>query len=657
VQIQRPAATPTYTAAPAVAILPFGIKDAALQTWRNGALVLLATDIDGVAGLRAIDLQTILAALPPQPAGDSSLVVSAPDQALTIELARRTDARYALAGNAVVIGSTVRLSADLYRTANGRRLRHFQFEGAPDRMFALLDALAVDVLRTLLRLERMAVDASRLDLAQKKTTSLVAIRAYLEGEAHSQLSRFTEAAESYARALDADSMFALALARFFVPYSFVQAPQSVPAALARALRMLDRLPRREALLVQASDELVRGNEPEGFELLRQVSREYPDDSEVWYSLGEVAFHEGGDLLLQPDVALGAFSKAVQLNPAFVPPYYHLVELLIGQRADSAGAAAANSAYERYLPEGETRSVVGLAVVLAFGNSATRDAALAVLDTSAFGAVEEVSGFLAHRAFGPRRSARSRCSRRGLNSRPSRITTSVAAPAGVPSCTAASSAPRLQPRSSTTTARRSRSTGRTCWESHSFLKLRTLRCRLARRRLRNVRALASSSRERMLQTRHSGANSKMHKLLRVLADSSGLAGDPANAAWLRLHAEALRGYGLARAGNLDTAIQVLVAIQPRLSSSGNKIVRWWLGNFLLQANRPLEARKYFASFWDWQHGHPIPASFYLARIDDQLGNRADARAKYARFVRAWRNADRDVQPRVAEARMRLAALAR
>jgi hypothetical protein len=150
---------------------------------------------------------------------------------------------------------------------------------------------------------------------------------------------------------------------------------------------------------------------------------------------------------------------------------------------------------------------------------------------------------------------------------------------------------------------------------------------------------------------------MHKLLRVLADSSGLAGDPANAAWLRLHAEALRGYGLARAGNLDTAIQVLVAIQPRLSSSGNKIVRWWLGNFLLQANRPLEARKYFASFWDWQHGHPIPASFYLARIDDQLGNRADARAKYARFVRAWRNADRDVQPRVAEARMRLAALAR
>jgi tetratricopeptide (TPR) repeat protein len=142
-----------------------------------------------------------------------------------------------------------------------------------------------------------------------------------------------------------------------------------------------------------------------------------------------------------------------------------------------------------------------------------------------------------------------------------------------------------------------------------------------------------------------------------ADSAWSAGDTTKANGPRLQAEALRAYALARAGKLDAAIQVLEEIQPRLPMNTNKIVRWWLGNLLFQANRPLEARRYFESFWDWQHGHPIAASYYLGRIDEQLGQRADARARYTRFASAWRNADREIQPRVADARARIAVLAR
>ncbi len=51
----------------------------------------------------------------------------------------------------------------------------------------------------------------------------------------------------------------------------------------------------------------------------------------------------------------------------------------------------------------------------------------------------------------------------------------------------------------------------------------------------------------------------------------------------------------------------------------------------------------------------PALLRLAELHEQRGDREQAREFYGRFIDLWKNGDRDVQPRVREARARLAAL--
>jgi len=48
-------------AAPGIAVLPFQVNGAGLDVWREGVVDLVSTNIDGVAGLRAIDSRTVLA--------------------------------------------------------------------------------------------------------------------------------------------------------------------------------------------------------------------------------------------------------------------------------------------------------------------------------------------------------------------------------------------------------------------------------------------------------------------------------------------------------------------------------------------------------------------------------------------------------------------
>ncbi|HSL70176.1 MAG TPA: hypothetical protein VK864_08025, partial [Longimicrobiales bacterium] len=126
------------------------------------------------------------------------------------------------------------------------------------------------------------------------------------------------------------------------------------------------------------------------------------------------------------------------------------------------------------------------------------------------------------------------------------------------------------------------------------------------------------------------------------------GDSAGALYFRALGQALRGYRLARVGQTRQAIAALKQAQTQLQGEPNQMVRWWIAQLFLQSGRPREARPYFASFWHTGMRIDIPASLYLGRIDEALGRRETALAEYARFARAWRDADSAVQPMVREA---------
>ena len=307
-----------------VAVLPFAVSGPGLDEFSEGMVSLVSVNIDGIDGIRSVNPRTVISAwkegLPDR--------ASAP-LADILRVAGHTGARYAVVGDAVSTGSTVRFTAELYDLADGQRVGDGRAEGPLDDMLALIDEMSVDLLRSLVARAgtQSATGIQRLD--GLVTSSIAALSAYFEGEAHFREGRTNQALEAYERAVHADSTFALAWSRIASSYGWLS-PGS-PAVLEadrRAMELIDRLPARDATLVRGSTDAATLIPTPGVldELRRHVER-FPDDPEGWAVLGEYYLHVGGIVRTEEQTA-EAILTAVDLDPEFAPYYVHALRYLV-----------------------------------------------------------------------------------------------------------------------------------------------------------------------------------------------------------------------------------------------------------------------------------------------------------------------------------------
>jgi TolB-like protein len=360
-------------AAPGIAILPFSVNDAELARWREGMVDLLATNLDGAAGLRSIDSRTVLARWRER-VGEGGT----PDLATSLEVAELAGGRYALVGSVVSSGSNMRVLADVYDIRGGNQLGREMVEGSPDSIFSLVDRLSIAVLGRIL--SEQGGELPAVDLASITTTSVTALKAFLDAEALARRSDFERAIPAYESALAADSTFALADFRYAFALGWVEGLDSERSlqSLSRASRHADRLPERDRESLETALAYY-GRQPDATKLARALSQKYPDDAGAWFMLGDILFHLPYQSLAgREDIEL-PFRRAIALDRTYTPAYIHLLDLAF-QWADSVRLAellprydelAAGSAYdERY----------GITYRLAFGAPDERRTTLAALDT-------------------------------------------------------------------------------------------------------------------------------------------------------------------------------------------------------------------------------------------------------------------------------------
>src|SRR5262249_48669524 len=153
-----------------------------------------------------------------------------------------------------------------------------QVEGPSDSVLALLDLLGMQTLGVILKKNPGEIPA--LDLAGVTTTSLMALKAYLEGEDHYRRSEFREASEAWERAVRADTSFALAYLGLADAYGWSDSGgrTTFGDAIERARIMARRLPGRERTLLEARWAGYTGA-PEAVSRIREAIRKYPDAAE------------------------------------------------------------------------------------------------------------------------------------------------------------------------------------------------------------------------------------------------------------------------------------------------------------------------------------------------------------------------------------------
>ena len=359
-------------AAAGIAVVPFDITGGEeLNLWREGMVDLLSTNLDGMGGFRTIDSRTVMAQWRERVPGEET-----PDLRTALEAAARTGARYAVVGAMVGNPAGVRVSADIYDLSTGEKVGQVSEEGGADAVLSLTSALSVNLTRALLQ-ETGQGTVQDVRIGALTTTSLPALRAYLEGEASFRQANFAAAVTAYERAVELDSLFALAWHRLANAYGWLDDIGNPTAALAgeRSATLLDRLPARDRILVQAS-EASRTGDPTFLDDIQEGVRLYPDDPDLWFELGEYIYHVGtqaGTASLEQ--AMEAFERAVELDRGFGPYQVHPLELTIAM-GDRAAAEAMLERYRTSTEDVTNISEFEIALPLLLGDEAELQAALA-----------------------------------------------------------------------------------------------------------------------------------------------------------------------------------------------------------------------------------------------------------------------------------------
>jgi len=358
-------------AAAGIAVVPFSVSGGEdLDLWREGMVDLMSTNLDGMGGFRTIDSRTVMARWSERVAGDAT-----PDLRTALEVAAETGARYALVGALVGNPAGIRLNAELYDLSSGEEIVQVSQEGAADAVLELTSALSVDLTRELLR-ETGQSAVQDVRLGALTTTSLPALRTYLEAEVDFRNGDFAGAVAGYEAAVELDSLFALAWLRLSNAYGWLDDIGNAAGARAgeQAAALSDRLPARDRVLVHAS-EAARVGDADFYGEIREAVRRYPDDPDLWFELGEYIYHVGLEVgVASLDQAMEAFDRAVTLDPGFGPYRVHPLELTIAQ-GDRADAEQRLADYAADTEDVRNITELSLAIPLLLGDDAELDVAL------------------------------------------------------------------------------------------------------------------------------------------------------------------------------------------------------------------------------------------------------------------------------------------
>lgn len=624
-------------AAPGVAVLPFSVQGEGLDVWREGAVDLIGSNIDGAAGLRAIDSRTLLARWHEEIGEDEQ-----PDLARSLEVARRTGARYALVGSAVALGRDLRLTADIYDVGSGKSLGQAQVEGAPDSVYMLVDRLSIEALRTILG---GADDLPRVELARVTTASLPALKAYLEGEVLYRKADWTGALAAYREAVEADSTFALAWRRVGEAIGWMPLSDRPPGgpfeAAQAAARHSDRLSEREAVLVRAYRAFVVGS-MSMLDPLRAAARRYPDDPELWYLLGEHYAHFDDQLLVEPEETARTLERAIELDPTFAPYYQHPIEYAF-YLADSARALQLLATFQQLAGETFEARRYRLAYQLAWGSPPERANALAALDTIR-DARAMPTFLLGHPRFVEARLATLDRPREGatlqyfegnlMSGRVDAVEQGLRVEELVPGPgfeTMVRFVEREYGLPVDSDTLRALSRADTLWPN-AFL----------------AAALATED-DRAAELR--ATLEKWSRFQRTLLET----GDTLMADQMSGEIKAIQGYAALHRGDRERALELLQEGQRQATGwneaeAVNFVLRLWIARLLVDLDRHEEAIPYYRSF----HNDPY-AALELGKVYEAVGRRDEAREQFEIALASWRQADPALAPKVAEARQRLAGL--
>jgi DNA-binding SARP family transcriptional activator/TolB-like protein len=267
-----------------VAVFPFAYRGRPdLAYLADGLPELLSISVSGLSGVSVVDPRAL------SRTGPAEATLAGGEGARRI--AREYGADHFLVGSVIEAGGQIQVTAEFHDTEGERVVTVSERAESEAQLFSLLD----DLVRRLVAAEAFP-NASQLERAAALTTSsLPALRHFLEGERVFRAGLFLDATHAFDAATHDDSTFALAFYRGAVASLWSEHADFDAARqkLARARQFRSQVSELDGLLLDALDEFLQGHLFRAEVLYESVLTRQPENLEAWFQLGETRFHYGG----------------------------------------------------------------------------------------------------------------------------------------------------------------------------------------------------------------------------------------------------------------------------------------------------------------------------------------------------------------------------
>jgi tetratricopeptide (TPR) repeat protein len=645
-----------------VAVAPIDVEVPSLALWKEGLVDVLSRSLDGAGALRAVPASTVIRSWSGR--GDAR-------SALT--LARSTGAGLVLFGGLLGAGDSVRATLELLDTRTGRTIAEIEQRDLPARIDRLADSVTIAVLRELGR-------SHRVDLAHATsttTTSLPALKAYLQGEQFYRAALWDSAQTHFERALAVDSTFALAYHRLAAVRRWRDLKDIPDSTTYDLLRRVSRFPRglgaRERLLATVDSLSAEAYfawrralqsadyAPEEalvhrlFSTLDRALARYPTDAELAFLRAEAHSRFETDVVvgeLDDRASLARYDRAIALDSAFAPAYVTPISLA----AYLDGAANARRYIRGYLslaPSGPRSQIIRVDdAILDPARAAAVDVARLV-DTLPADVLCEASRLLRHIPDSTETALRLS---RALLANPAAARRSA--------CALMELADALQFRGHLREARRLTNSD-LHWlapvVTYNMARAGMVAADTARAAFRRVLAFAPRSTMTKLYGwwASDGDTVPIQTYIDIFQRTERKPRTPSTVAQLRASVAAGRAYLALARRDSASALRQLLATKDTLYQCWND-TRLTLVQLLIAAGRDSEAGERLERRWpgtmSCSNGFDdVIWTFERARVFERLGRRTEAAADYGVVAGAWRTADPELQPYVRESRAAIARL--
>ncbi len=279
------------------------------DTERLGEIVtnLLITDLSESEYMRVVSSQRLYDIL--KLLGKEGIKVI--DRSVASQVATKANAKWMLLGNVLQVEPEIVLTSQLVNVGSGKVAASQRISGQPgEKIFSMVDKLTVEVKKDL-SLPAVAQQEPDPSVADITTHSPEAYRHYLEGLENLYRIYMTEAGESFRKALEFDTTFAMAYFRLRYYATTVDEHKEM---LAKAVQYSDRASPKEKHYIKAAEALASGGNVEYIKELHKLVERYPDEKEA---LGELGYYYYESRLFEKSVYY--LNKIVEIDPLCMDP--------------------------------------------------------------------------------------------------------------------------------------------------------------------------------------------------------------------------------------------------------------------------------------------------------------------------------------------------